>query len=75
MKTRIPYERFHSCLRDTDDLVLRRPGGKEKVVKSGKWWINRNTPVGDPVEYYERKPHDGYREFYPKEIIAIERDE
>lgn len=32
-----------------------------KIIPPGKWWINRNTPVGEPADFYECKPHNGYK--------------
>ncbi len=74
-KIRIPYDRKQTLLYDEDDLVVLRRNKKEKVIKSCNWWINRRTPVGEPAEWFERKPYGGQRQMDPKEIIAILRNE
>ena len=38
---------------------------KYRLIPKDKVWINSRTPVGEPAEYWEKKPHDGRREFYP----------
>jgi hypothetical protein len=38
---------------------------KWRLIPEHKTWINRNTPVGESVEYYECKPYGGRKEFYP----------
>lgn len=35
-------------------------GKRERIIPAGKWYINRNTPVGDDAEIIERKPHNGW---------------
>ena len=36
-----------------------------RLIPKSKTWINKNTPVGEPAEYYEKKPYGGRREFQP----------
>ena len=69
---RIPNDRT-LCLRPEDVLIVRKRGGGERQIAAGKWWINRNTPVGDEAELFERMPHQGYRNIEWKNLIAIER--
>ena len=42
-------------------LVVKKRGGGERVIEPKKFWINRNTPVGDDAEIWERMPHEGRR--------------
>lgn len=36
-----------------------------RLIPRGKTWINSRTPVGEDAEYFERKAHNGKREFFP----------
>lgn len=38
---------------------------KYRLIPIEKTWINSGTPVGEPAEYWERKPYGGRREFCP----------
>jgi len=70
--TRITYDRYRTCPRQgRDSLVLKSPKG-EKVVPPGKWWINRNTPVGEDADYWERMPYGGKRWINDKIVAFIE---
>jgi hypothetical protein len=44
---------------------IRKKNPKYRFIDSKKVWINRDTPVGDSANFYERKPHDGLKLFYP----------
>lgn len=71
--TRIKYDPFKTTPWESrDNLVLRGRKGSERIIKQGKWWINRNTPVGEDAEYWESKPYGGKRLISRKEIIAFE---
>jgi len=61
------------CADTRDDIYLLRKTGKIKCIKSGNWWVNRSTPVGEDAEFYERKPYGGNRQFYESEIVGIEK--
>ena len=56
----------------TDTLVLKGRAGKERRLVPGKWWINRNTPVGEDADIYESKPYGGRRWVNPVEIVRCE---
>ncbi len=56
-----------------DALVVKKRGGGERIIKVNNWWINRNTPVGEPAEWWERMPHSGRRIIDPKKVVAYLR--
>ena len=72
MITRIEYSRV-MCPYEGDTLIVRKRGGGERRIPSGKWWINKNTPVGDDAELFERMPYNGRRELRWDDLIAVER--
>lgn len=47
----------------------RKPFG-ERDIHPHNWWINRNTPVGEDADVYERKPHNGYRRIPWRDILG-----
>lgn len=69
---RIPYDHY-TCTREGDTLIMRKRGGGERRIPAGKWWVNRNTPVGEDAELIERMPHNGYRYLDWRNLIAVER--
>jgi len=68
----IPYGE-HGSLRKDDTLVVRNRNNTERHVPPHKWWINRNTPVGEDAELWERMPHSGRRAIEFKSIVAVIR--
>ena len=72
---RITYEQYRTCLNQTDTLIVQKRGGGERHIQNGKWWINRNTPVGEDAELWERMPYGGKRQIDFDKIIAIIRTE
>lgn len=56
------------------EFLLIRHRKKLKLLKPTKWFVNRNTPVGDPADFYEVKPYDGQRYIPGKEIIGFIED-
>lgn len=72
MTVRIKYNQC-GTLRSTDTLIYPKRGGGEKRIPSGKWWINRNTPVGEPAELWEKMPYGGQRILDFNKLIAVER--
>lgn len=46
---------------DYYDILYPKCNGGYRVIKAGNWWINRNTPVGEPAELWERKPYGGQK--------------
>ncbi len=69
---RLPYTRT-LYLYSKDTLIVKKRGGGERRVPPGKWWINRNTPVGEDADLMERMPHNGYRYLSWDSLIAVER--
>lgn len=53
-----------------DDIILLTKTGRTRVLKAGDYWINRNTPVGEPADWYERKPYNGRRLIDHSEILG-----
>lgn len=39
--------------------------GKYRFIDESKVFINRNTPVGESADFYERMPYNGKRMFEP----------
>lgn len=52
---------------DYYDILYPKRNGEYRVIKAGSWWINRNTPVGEPAELWERKPYGG------RKLLDIEK--
>ena len=69
---RLPYTRDLG-LYSKDTLIVKKRGGGERRVMTGKWWVNRNTPVGEDADLWERMPHDGRRWISWESLIAVER--
>lgn len=44
---------------------------KARWISPKKIIINRNTPVGDPVDYYEIKPYGGRKYIKQSDILGI----
>lgn len=53
-----------------DDIILLTKTGRTRVLKAGDYWINRNTPLGEPADWYERKPYNGRRLIDHSEILG-----
>ncbi len=69
---RIEYKHNNGIWLDRgDSLVVRGGGGKERIVKAGKWWVDRNTPVGEDADLWEVKPWNGKRYVPWGDVIAI----
>ncbi len=49
------------------DIQYPKKGGGYRIIKSGNWWINQHTPVGEPAELWERKPYGG------KKLLDIDK--
>ena len=69
---RLKYPDEAICLRKGDVLIYK-PRKVEHRILADKWWINRNTPVGDDAELYQRKPYGGNKMLDFKYLIAVER--
>ena len=57
-----------------DALVIKKGRSGERIIKAKKWWINRNTPVGDDAELWEVKPYDGKKYIPWSDVISILRE-
>lgn len=44
--------------------------GETRTIKADKWWINRNTPVGEDAEIWERKPYGELNQIWREHIVA-----
>jgi hypothetical protein len=53
-------------------LVVKKRGGGERTIPPHKFWINRNTPVGEDAEIWEHMPHDGKRFIRWSDVIRKE---
>lgn len=40
-------------------IIIQISKNKYRFIKDGKYFINRNTPVGEDAEFYEIKPFGG----------------
>ena len=69
---RVPYVRYRTYLDQRHALSVQKRGGGERRIESGRWWINKNTPVGEDAEIWERMPHSGRRLIDDRKIIATE---
>lgn len=41
------------------DILYPKRNGEMRIIKAGKWFINRRTPVGEDAELIERKAFGG----------------
>lgn len=52
-------------------LKIKTNNGKSvRVIPAHKWFINRNTPVGEDAEIYEVMPYGGKR-YIPWSLIIL----
>ena len=58
----------------TKPLIVKKRGGGERVISAGNWFINRNTPVGEEADVYERKPYNGKKYIPWDKIIGTKND-
>jgi len=70
---RLSYPIDSKGLHDTDAVVYKNRG-KEQIIMPGKWWINKNTPVGDDAELWKQMPWNGRQQLYFDNILAIYRE-
>ena len=56
-----------------DDFIVIINRKKEKIIPPHKWFINKNTPVGEDAELYEIKPHGGKKRVDFNDIVATMR--
>lgn len=69
---RIPYNKNLVRLHREATIIIKSRGGKERRISPDKWWVNRNTPVGEDAELWERMPYQGKRRISWDKIVAIE---
>lgn len=69
---RLAYPSETASLRQGDTIVVRSRNGERKIP-AGKWWVNRNTPVGEDAELWEEKPWNGRRYIDWSDVVAVER--
>lgn len=55
-------------------IVKARTQSGTRDIPSHKWWINRNTPVGEDADVYEKKPYGGSK-YHPWRVILGNRAE
>ena len=55
-------------------LIVKKRGGGERIIPYDKWFINRNTPVGEEADVYERKPYGGKKYIPWDKIIGTKND-
>lgn len=53
-------------------LVVRKRRGGERVIPPSKFWIDRNTPVGEDADIWEVMPHNGRRHIPWRDVIRKE---
>lgn len=72
MITRIECNQ-NTCPAPGDALIVKKKGSGERRIPPNRWWVNRNTPVGDDAELYEIMPHHGRRMIAWDALVAVER--
>ena len=72
-KVRLSYPDESKSLYNTDALVYKTRG-KEKIIMPGKWWINKNTPVGEDAELWKRMAWNGRQLLNFDNIVAVYRE-
>ena len=53
-------------------LVVKKRGGGERIIPPSKFWFDRNTPVGEDADVWERMPHNGRRLIQWSDVIRKE---
>jgi len=51
-------------------VIVKRGKDKYKIIDEKKLIINRNTPVGEDADFYEKKPYGGKKMIDPLVIIG-----
>lgn len=57
----------------TGDTLIVLKNKKPKLIPSHKWWIDRNTPVGEDADLWEIKPHGGRARVMFEQVIGLIR--
>jgi hypothetical protein len=71
--TRLVFPTDVHCPQKGDVLIVRARNGRERRIPADKWWVNRDTPVGDEADLWERKPFDGRKQLEWRDLLAVER--
>lgn len=53
-------------------VVVKIGKDKYKIIPPNKYFVNRNTPLGDDSNYYEIKPYNGRK--YIEPLLFITED-
>ena len=48
-----------------NSIVIKTGKDKYKILTPDKYYIDRNTPVGDDADFWEIKPFDGRKLVFP----------
>ena len=56
------------------DILYPKRNGSWRIIKAGKWYINRDTPLGCNAELWERMPHDGRKALNIRHYMEITKD-
>lgn len=70
---RLSYPEESKSLYNSDALVYKTRD-KEQIIMPGKWWINKNTPVGEDSELWKRMAWNGRRELNFDNIVVVYRE-
>lgn len=55
-------------------VVVCRNAKGSRDIPARKWWVHRDTPVGEDADIYERKPYGGNK-YHPYTKILGNRAE
>lgn len=58
-------------MNEKNNLIVRY-GKRERTILAGKWFIDRNTPVGEDADIYEIKPFGGKRFIPLNKVLRTE---
>jgi hypothetical protein len=50
-------------------IIIKIGKDKYKVLNVNQYMTDRNTPIGDPADYYEKKPFGGLKQVEPLAFI------
>lgn len=50
-------------------LITRTRTGT-KQIPAGQWYVNRNTPVGEPADFYAVRPYGGMKPIDIKKVVC-----
>ena len=70
---KLSYPEESKSLSNSDALVYKTRD-KEQIIMPGKWWISRNTAIGEDAELWKRKAWDGKQLLNFDNIVAVYRE-